>query len=101
MNTNKLILCAASMLLATGALAADQFRHTDFTQPDFFPILPWDPGHGWDGKATDSTVSGLETVAECGFNFAGFVTPEDLPRCRELGLAAILLPTGGDVVPLK
>src|SRR5690349_3139603 len=108
MNTNKLQLCdstsvratlegaergtsrgglfwllmplAFSLLLANPALAAEQFAHADFTQPDFFPIMPWDPLHGWDGRAPDSKISGLETIAECGFNFAGFVTPEDLPR---------------------
>ena len=84
---------------ATIAQASDQFRFTDYRQPDFFPILPWDPLHGWDGKALDYQVNGLESIAECHFNFAGFVFPKDLPKCRKLGLAAIVLPLDEPALP--
>jgi len=77
------------------------FSHTDFRRPDFFPILPWDPLHGWDSKASDWETNGLESIAECHFNFAGFVEAKDLPKCRRLGLGAILLPSGDDILPLN
>jgi hypothetical protein len=38
---------------------------------------------------------GLESIAECNFNVAGFVLPKDLPLCRKLGLGAIILPMDG------
>ncbi len=58
-------------------------------RPDFFPILPWDVVHH--GKKPDgSPNSGLESIAECNFTVAGFVTPADLPLCEKLGLTAIM-----------
>jgi hypothetical protein len=60
--------------------------------PDFFPILPWDPYHGWKGQFSEHPENGLESIAECGFNLAGFVLPQDLRRCEKLGLGAIVLP---------
>jgi hypothetical protein len=81
------------------AQAADRFPFTDYRQPDFFPIIPWDPLHGWDGKAVEHEIDGLESIAECHFNFAGFVLSKDLPKCRKLGLAAILLPLDNALLP--
>ncbi|HWX18378.1 MAG TPA: hypothetical protein VN578_00600 [Candidatus Binatia bacterium] len=81
--------------------ATDKLASSDITQPEFFPILPWDPLEGWDGKAHDSEVNGLESIAECHFNMAGFVRPKHLPKCRKLGLGAFLLPSGDGVLPLK
>ena len=78
---------------------AGRFPFTDCSQPDFFPILPWDPLHGWDGKATEVEINGLDSIAECHFNFAGFVLPKDLPKCRKLGLAAIVLPLDNALLP--
>ena len=57
---------------------------------DFFPILPWGPYHGWKHKNV-KRKQGLCSIAECNFTMAGFVKPEDLPLCEELGLAAIIL----------
>jgi hypothetical protein len=68
------------------------FRFTDITQPDFFPILPWDPYHGWTKPFVGQRRNGFDSLAECRFNMAGFVSPEDLRQCRKLGLGAILLP---------
>ena len=49
--------------------------------PDFFPINPW----GSHFRA------GLPPMAECNFTTAGFfVTTEDIPYCKEVGLKAIL-----------
>jgi len=80
---------------------ASQFSFADYSSPDFFPILTWDPLHGWTGKSLECETNGLESIAACGFNCAGFVLPSDLPRCRKLGLAAILLPSGAGVIPLN
>src|SRR5690242_9130523 len=86
---------------AFSSLASQAAAFTDFRQPEFFPVLPWDPLHGWEGNARASETNGLESIAQCHFNFAGFVQPQDLVRCRKLGLAAILLPSGPGVFPLK
>jgi len=42
--------------------------------------------------------NGLESIADCQFNMAGFVWAKDLRRCQKLGLGAILLPAAGDAV---
>jgi hypothetical protein len=56
---------------------------------DFFPILCW--GDIPKGKqSADSKKNGLESIAECNFNVAGFVNPEDLPACERLELTAII-----------
>ncbi len=83
-----LVLCLPGSF---GAFGASRFASADVTSPDFFPIFPWDPLHGWKGDAHDWETNGLESIAECNFNVAGFVWPEDLPRCRKLGLAAIVV----------
>src|SRR5438105_13830630 len=88
-------------MLGASTGAADRFAQTDFTHPEFFPVLPWDPLHGWDGTARQCETNGLESIAQCHFNCAGFVLPKDLPPCRKLGLGAILLPSGDGVSPLK
>src|SRR5215471_20819643 len=81
--------------------AGSQFSWADYASPDFFPVLTWDPLHGWTGKSLECETNGLESIAACGFNFAGFVLPSDLPKCRKLGLAAILLQSGPGVDPLQ
>src|ERR1041385_8383795 len=88
-------LVSLAVVLAALSLpvrGASPFRFGDVTSPDFFPILPWDPQHGW-SKEFKKGTNELESIAECHFNMAGFVRPEDLPRCKKLGLSAILLPT--------
>ncbi len=93
--------CLLAANLPVQGASGHGWTATDFKDPDFFPILPWDPLEGWDGKRTDYEVNGLESLVACHFNMAGFVRPKDLPRCRKLGLGAILLPSGGGVLPLK
>lgn len=71
----------------------DNLRFSEITQPEFFPILPWSPYHGWTKPFVEHKQNGLESIAECNFNMAGFVWPKDLRQCRKLGLGAILLPS--------
>jgi hypothetical protein len=75
-----------------GGQASSRFERGDATSNGFYPILPWDPLHGWSYPGTRPPGGGLEDVAACGFNCAGFVFPEDLPQCERLGLSALLLP---------
>jgi len=70
-----------------------QFDRADVSKPGFFPILPWDPYHGWGQPSVENRKQGLASIADCNFNLAGFVLPRDLPRCRKLGLGAIVLTT--------
>jgi hypothetical protein len=91
-----------SLALATCASAAtgNKLACSDITQPDFFPILPWSPYHGWKQPFIEDRPNGLESIAECHFNMAGFVFRRDLRRCEKLGLGAILLPVDeADVSP--
>jgi hypothetical protein len=87
---------------ALGLLALLIFSHSiraiaanpefgDITKPDFFPILPWDPYHGWSKSDLEHTdENGLKSIAECNFNLGGFVLPRDLKDCRKYGLGAIM-----------
>lgn len=62
---------------------------------DFFPVYPWD----WFPREVlphEPLAKSLPGVAECGFNFAGFVKPEDLHRCDALGLKAMTAISGAD-----
>lgn len=68
----------------------------DVTKPEFFPILTWDPQHGRSKPFADDPKNGLEAIAECNFNFAGFVFPRDLRKCEKLNLNAIVLPIAHD-----
>jgi hypothetical protein len=82
------------LLAFTSARAAHSaFNSSDITKPDFFPILPWDPYHGWTKPFVEHPNAGFESIAECNFNMAGFVLARDLRHCEKLGLGAILLPT--------
>lgn len=87
--------CCLSVVLGHCAWAESgkRFAFTDITRPEFFPILPWDPYHGWNQPWIEHRQNGLESIAECQFNMAGFVLPRDLRHCEKLGLGAIMLPT--------
>ncbi|MBN2130173.1 MAG: hypothetical protein JW741_11785 [Sedimentisphaerales bacterium] len=63
--------------------------------PDFFPLMPWDPIHGWTEPHLEP-ANGLESIAACGFTMAGFVHASDLPLCEKLGLKAIIAPPAGE-----
>ena len=53
--------------------------------PELFPILPWDVLHGWQ-EPHRNPQQGLESMAECNFTLAGFVSPQDLPLCEQAGI---------------
>lgn len=55
---------------------------------DFFPLLPW--GRSPTVEQAGDPARGLASMAECGFNLAGFVSHELLPQCEALGLRAIV-----------
>jgi hypothetical protein len=59
------------------------------TSSEFYPILPWDPQHGWD-SSVQTRKQGLASIAEGHFGLAGFVSCDDLQLCDQLGLGAIL-----------
>jgi hypothetical protein len=91
-----LFCCFLTLFLVRNAPAQTPARldFCDISKPDFFPVLPWDPYHGWSKPNLErGRYDGLESIADCNFNFAGFVLPRDLRQCRKLGLGALLLPT--------
>lgn len=96
---NLLVLCLLSLVWAADSSGASDRRldASDITKPDFFPILPWSPYHGWRAPFITHRPSGLESIADCQFNLAGFVWAQDLRRCRKLGLGAILAPAAAEV----
>lgn len=49
--------------------------------------------------ARDNQPHGLSSIAECGFNVAGFVRTGDLPECERLGLGAIMFPAAAGLSP--
>lgn len=98
MNGNRRRLFAVLFCLVTLSLAkpgaAAPWDFCDISKPDFFPIIPWDPYHGWAKPTLERGASnGLASIAECGFNMAGFVLPRDIRLCHKLELGAIMLPT--------
>jgi hypothetical protein len=90
-----MVSCLSAVLVGCAMSTHSQarFDRADITKPGFFPILPWDPYHGWDVPRIKHRKNGLESVAACNFNMSGFVSPKDLPLCRKLGLGAIVLPS--------
>ena len=87
------VLLAALAGCVTSKESSARLDRADFLSPDFFPILPWDPYHGWSVPHIERGKKGLEGIPECHFNMAGFVLPSDLPLCRKLGLGAIMFPS--------
>src|SRR6478672_10716499 len=89
--------CGLFALALTGSAIGEtpaKLDFSDITKPEFFPILPWDPYHGWKKPGIErGQESGLESIAECNFNMAGFVQPKDLRLCKKLGLGAIVVPS--------
>lgn len=96
------VVCFLCVVIGSCGLlvAADNVTAPPDIQPfthslDLFPIMPWDTLHGWK-QPHRNPKNGLESIAECNFTLAGFVTPEDLPLCEKLGLAAIMAPSVSD-----
>ena len=88
-----MFLCCSLLLIGAGCTSNPQagFERADVSKPGFFPILPWDPYHAWGSSPTAKRPLGFKSIAECNFNMAGFVLPQDLPECHRLGLGAIVL----------
>jgi len=71
------VFCAViGMLISGKSWAGDAF----VPPADLFPIMSWD----------SIPEDGLTDLSKCGFTVAGFVRPEVLPKCEELGLKAIV-----------
>ena len=87
------LLAVAGGCATTDRQAQAGLDRADISSPGFFPILPWDAYHGWGQPWIEERKHGLESIAECHFNMAGFVLPKDLPLCRKTGLGAIMLPS--------
>ncbi|MGZ4972299.1 MAG: beta-galactosidase [Limisphaerales bacterium] len=92
----KFYLLAFLVTFAISTPAATPLDYSDVSKPEFFPIMTWDPQHGWTKPFADQPKNGLEAIAECNFNTGGFVFPADLARCEKLGLGGILLPLEND-----
>jgi hypothetical protein len=93
-------LVALSLLIALPFVAIAEnrpaFATSDFSSPEFFPILPWDSLHGMKNDLRTRPPNSLEGIADCHFNMAGFVRAEDLSLCRKLGLGGLLFPFTAD-----
>jgi hypothetical protein len=90
------VFTSAMIVVIAGSAQADRTDFGDITTPEFFPIIPWNyytPQTPW-----IKGLNGLESVAECGFNFAPFVFPHELALCLELGLGAIVAPADGSTL---
>lgn len=98
MNSTLKVVCIACFLAfaAVGRGGTQSYPqnldYSDISKPDFFPIMTWDPQHGWTKPFKDNPKNGLEAIAECNFNLGGFVFPKDLKKCEKLGMGAIVLP---------
>jgi hypothetical protein len=78
-----------------------RFQSTSISNGRFFAILPWDPNNRRNVPITKTQRLGLESMAECNFNLAGFVFPRELATCERLGLGAILLPSEQEFTSFK
>src|SRR5579859_3953564 len=63
-----LLGCLITGLTACEAAAKSPspLDYCDITKPEFFPILPWDPYHGWAVPNLERGASnGLQGIADC------------------------------------
>lgn len=84
----------AAVLLAMPSVAADNkdiYEYHGFwaeqpvisdLSPNDFVLMPW----GW----TPGNKKALQDIKDCGFNVAGFVTPEYVKLCKEVGIPCII-----------
>ncbi|HZZ41974.1 MAG TPA: hypothetical protein VFE58_03490 [Tepidisphaeraceae bacterium] len=76
------------ILLCLAAAAGCASHKVQPVPQDFFPIMTWElPPRS---ALIRDPHAGLGSIAECGFNTASFVRPEDLSECRRLGMHAIV-----------
>lgn len=62
----------------------------------FFPIMCWDPQHGWNSQHA-ARRHGLESIRDCNFSVAGFIHTKDISKCEKLGLKAFTFGDADDV----
>ncbi len=79
-----------------GASEPSPFAYSDISKREFFPVLPWDWLHGVKSEMKTRPGNGLQSIADCNFNMAGFVRREDLNACKKLGLGALYFPFESD-----
>ncbi len=94
LNSAALLSIFGSLLLSAPGFGADHstLRCCDITKSEFFPILPWDALHGLRNEVSKRPENGLQSIADCNFNMAGFVRREDLNDCKKLGLGGLYFP---------
>src|SRR5437773_251534 len=86
-------LIALSLMIACCCDARGADWQQQALGENFFPIMPWElPPRT--AEFADAH-HGLASLAQCGFNVAGFVRPQHLPECEKLGLKAIVCPADG------
>ena len=97
------LFCSTFIVMVSGsgkALANEPVEKEGKDQPmkasenvrypkDFFPLMTWDGFPKTEEVAAD-TQYGLRSIRECGFTTAGFVSPEQVLLCEQLGLTAIV-----------
>src|ERR1700744_2372649 len=85
-------LLAAIALVPIGCItyhpAKTSLADVSISQPDFFPIVPWDSYHA--PKTNGTAYAGLDTLADCNFTVGGFAAPKDLAQFERLGLGAFV-----------
>jgi hypothetical protein len=79
-------IIAAVVLPLLGLGATAQSEGVPMLTPEQFAVLPW----GW----TPGDADVLAGIRECGFNLAGFVSPEHLDLVAAAGLKAIVSDPG-------
>src|SRR2546421_282630 len=70
------------------AAPAGETAHRAEKPAGFFPIMSWETPPRTSAFA--DREQGLASLAGCGYTVAAFVSPEDLPECRRVGLRAML-----------
>lgn len=79
----------------TGCSAATNTGGDPFAAVDF-PVMSWEVRDRSD-RFSDQT-NGLQSLIDCGYNVAGFVTANQLPLCEKLHIKAIVR---GDDAPVE
>lgn len=79
---NLMLLCAVLVLSVGSTVTAE----AKMLSPEEFTILPW----GWSPGDKET----LQGIKDCGFNLAGFVAPDSVKTCGEVGLKCIVMDPG-------
>lgn len=76
------VVLLIGLLFIPDGLRGQAQRGEIMLKPEEFAVLPW----GW----TPGDRRALEEIRACGFNLAGFVSPEHLDLVRDVGLMCIV-----------